>query len=148
MKNLFAMIALCFVCALALVGCNVPKDFTPKESDFEVSLEVEKAEISAGEKLCFTIRFKNNSGYALKDVTHGGVFLRYSLTDGTRSFSPAYADDAIVETLTKEERLLAVKRDTAEIPAGKYSLTGYAEFTYHGSNYKISSPVVYETTIL
>ena len=43
MKNLFAMIALCFVCAFALVGFNVPKDFTPKESDFEVVLEVEKA---------------------------------------------------------------------------------------------------------
>lgn len=146
MKKLFSAIALCFVCALALVGCNAPKDFKPKESDFEVSVALDQTEISAGDTLRFTLRFQNNSGYTLKDVTHGEVFLRYSLSNAERDLSNAYTNETIVESLTKKEISRNEERDTSGIPAGKYSLRGYAEFTYHGESYKISS-AVYEITI-
>ena len=138
MKKLFALFVTFLLFAAS--ACS----FTPQKEDFSLALAIEKQEIAQGEDLCFTITFENNSGRSMY-VDHGcGEGIESMLTWGLRGadgepYGPAFSDVGIHERMGKGTFERNVVWSTAEMSAGEYILTAYADFSYKEQDFKFST---------
>ena len=138
MKKWFALAAVFLL--FAACACS----FTPQKEDFSLALAMEKQEIAQGEDLCFTITFENNSGRSMY-VFHGvGEGIESMLTWGLRgadgeSYGPAFSAVGIHERMGKGTFERNVVWSTAEMPAGEYILTAYADFSYEEQDFELST---------
>ena len=138
MKKWFAVLSVCLL--FAACACS----FTPQEEDFSLALVIEKQELAQGEDLSFTITFQNNSGRMLY-VFHGcGEGIESMLIWGLRgadgeSYGPAFTNVGIHEFMRRGTFERDVVWSTAEMPAGEYFLTAYADFLYKEQDFEFST---------